>query len=141
MGVSAHIAGLSSKSIKDYCVKTFNAFRWFLLFTVVLYNIHVYIFSTKMYQKVLQYQLFVIYLQLISMPKTVFNLNSLLITTEGWDWYGFFQDGELVSVYDLQGRKIKKVAASTNIWAGLMSSLPSGTYILKSASKSIKFKN
>lgn len=54
---------------------------------------------------------------------------------------GFFQDGELVSVYDLQGRKIKKVAASTNIWAGLMSSLPSGTYILKSASKSIKFKN
>lgn len=94
-----------------------------------------------MYQKVLQYQLFVIYLQLISMLKTVFNLNSLLITTEGWDWYGFFQDGELVSVYDLQGRKIKKVAASTNIWAGLMSSLPSGTYILKSASKSIKFKN
>ncbi|WP_418869494.1 T9SS type A sorting domain-containing protein [Segatella hominis] len=47
----------------------------------------------------------------------------------------------MVSVYDLQGRKIKKVAASTNIWAGLMSSLPSGTYILKSASKSIKFKN
>ena len=42
-------------------------------------------FSTKMYQKVLQYQLFVIYLQLISMLKTVFNLNSLLITTEGWD--------------------------------------------------------
>lgn len=73
-----------------------------------------------MYQKVLQYQLFVIYLQIE---------------------YGFFQDGELVSVYDLQGRKIKKVAASTNIWAGLMSSLPSGTYILKSASKSIKFKN
>lgn len=68
--------------------------------------------------------------------KTITGISSVSVSANG-----FFQDGELVSVYDLQGRKIKKVAASTNIWAGLMSSLPSGTYILKSASKSIKFKN
>lgn len=68
--------------------------------------------------------------------KTITGISNVSVSANG-----FFQDGELVSVYDLQGRKIKKVAASTNIWAGLMSSLPSGTYILKSASKSIKFKN
>lgn len=68
--------------------------------------------------------------------KTITGISNVSVSANG-----FFQDGELVSVYDLQGRKIKKVAASTNIWADLMSSLPSGTYILKSASKSIKFKN
>ena len=68
--------------------------------------------------------------------KTITGISNVSVSANG-----FFQDGELISVYDLQGRKIKKVAASTNIWAGLMSSLPSGTYILKSASKSIKFKN
>ena len=68
--------------------------------------------------------------------KTITGISNVSVSANG-----FFQDGELVSVYDLQGRKIKKVAASTNIWAGLMSSLPTGTYILKSASKSIKFKN
>lgn len=68
--------------------------------------------------------------------KTITGISNVSVSANG-----FFQDGELVSVYDLQGRKIKKVAASTNIWADLMSSLPSGTYIFKSASKSIKFKN
>lgn len=54
---------------------------------------------------------------------------------------GTFKDGEEVAVYDLQGRLVKKVVASTHVWADLLSSLPSGTYILKSASKTIKFRN
>lgn len=70
------------------------------------------------------------------MDKTITGISNVSVSDNG-----FFQDGELVSVYDLQGRKVKKVAASTNIWADLMSSLPSGTYILKSASKTIKFRN
>lgn len=52
-----------------------------------------------------------------------------------------FKDGEEVAVYDLQGRLVKKVVASTHVWVDLLSSLPSGTYILKSASKTIKFRN
>ena len=68
--------------------------------------------------------------------KTITGISNVSVSANG-----FFQYGEQVTVYDLQGRKIKKVAASSNIWAYLMSSLPSGTYILKSASKSIKFKN
>lgn len=54
---------------------------------------------------------------------------------------GTFKDGEEVAVYDLQGRLVKKVVASTHVWADLLSSLPSETYILKSASKTIKFRN
>lgn len=54
---------------------------------------------------------------------------------------GTFKDGEEVAVYDLQRRLVKKVVASTHVWADLLSSLPSGTYILKSASKTIKFRN
>ena len=52
-----------------------------------------------------------------------------------------FKDGEEVAVYDLQGRLVKKVVASTHVWVDLLSSLPSGTYILKSASKTIKLRN
>lgn len=63
------------------------------------------------------------------------------ISTVPMSGNGTFKDGEEVAVYDLPGRLVKKVVASTHVWADLLSSLPSGTYILKSASKTIKFRN
>lgn len=54
---------------------------------------------------------------------------------------GVFKDGEQIVVYDQQGKMIRKATASADIWMEMSSSLPSGIYILKSASKSVKFKN
>ena len=54
---------------------------------------------------------------------------------------GIFKDGELITVYDLSGKVIQKVIASEQCLPKLMSQIPSGTYILKSASKTIKFMN
>lgn len=52
-----------------------------------------------------------------------------------------FKDGEQVLVYDLQGRMVKKVTASAHVLADVVSSLPSGTYVLKSPTKTIKLRN
>lgn len=54
---------------------------------------------------------------------------------------GVFKAGEQVVVYDLQGTVVKKVTVTSNVWTDLMSSLPSGTYILKSPTKTIKLRN
>lgn len=54
---------------------------------------------------------------------------------------GIFKDGELITVYDLSGKVIQKVIASEQCLPKLMPQIPSGTYILKSASKTIKFMN
>lgn len=51
-----------------------------------------------------------------------------------------FKDGEKVKVYDMNGFTVKTVTASSNLWNDLQSQLPEGNYILKSASKTIKFK-
>ena len=51
-----------------------------------------------------------------------------------------FKNGELVRVYDLNGILIKTVTATNSLWTELLSQLPDGNYILKSSSKSIKFR-
>lgn len=42
---------------------------------------------------------------------------------------------------DLQGKMVKKVTASAHVLADVVSSLPSGTYVLKSPTKTIKLRN
>ena len=51
-----------------------------------------------------------------------------------------FKDGETVKVYDLNGILVRTVTANGNLWTNLQSQLPSGNYILKSPSKTIKFR-
>lgn len=51
-----------------------------------------------------------------------------------------FAEGDLVKVYDIKGVLVKTVAASAHLWTDLQSQLSSGHYILKSATKTIKFR-
>ena len=51
-----------------------------------------------------------------------------------------FKNGEKVKVYDLKGVLVKTVTATSSLWTDLQSQLPEGNYILKSSSKSIKFR-
>lgn len=51
-----------------------------------------------------------------------------------------FTEGELVKVYDIKGVLVKTMVASAHLWTDLQSQLSSGHYILKSATKTIKFR-
>ena len=51
-----------------------------------------------------------------------------------------FKDKEIVKVYDQNGILVKTVIANSTLWTILQSQLPSGIYVLKSSSKTIKFR-
>ena len=53
---------------------------------------------------------------------------------------GIFEEGDVVKIYNLEGTLVKTVVASGSLWVNLQSQLPDGTYILKSTSKTIKFR-
>lgn len=51
-----------------------------------------------------------------------------------------FKQGETVRVYDMNGILVKTLTASPDLWSNLLSTLPSGVFVLKSSSQTIKFR-
>lgn len=51
-----------------------------------------------------------------------------------------FKQGETVRVYDMNGILVRTLAASPDLWSNLLSTLPSGVFVLKSSSQTIKFR-
>lgn len=76
-----------------------------------------------------------------SVELTIVNHTITGVSTVSTTRDAVFKTGEQVVVYDLQGRMVKKVTASAHVVADILSSLPSGTYVLKSPTKTIKLRN
>lgn len=51
-----------------------------------------------------------------------------------------FKQGETVRVYDMNGILVKTLTASSDLWSNLLSTLPSGVFVLKSSTQTIKFR-